>query len=247
MPEYGFGAGALYSTPTGSNQTPTRYGALQTCGVDFKSTTKPLFGQYQLPLTVARGSMNIAGKGEFAQIAARFYNDIFFGAASSAQTGSTIVKDNESGTVPGTSTYIITVTNSATWTYDLGVIYAATGLPLTRVASVSAVGQYSVSAGVYTFYSGDASAAMKISYEYTSTGGETLTISNQLMGVAPNFRTVLGMPYNNQNFTLTLNSCVAESVSMNTSLEDFLKQPFSFMAFADSSGTLGTISFAEVM
>lgn len=245
MPEYGFGSGALWSIPTGSNQTPTRYGALQSCGVDFKSNVKPLYGQNQLPLTVARASMAISGKGEFAQLLARYYQDIFFGALSTANTGSTVCADNESGTVPASSTYTVTVTHSATWTLDLGVIYATTGLPFTRVASVSAAGQYSVAAGVYTFYLGDASAAVKISYEYTLTTGETLTITNQPMGVAPTFKTVLGMPYNGQNFTLSLNACVADSVSMNTSLEDFVKEPFTFMSFADASGTLGTISFAE--
>lgn len=246
MPQYGFGSGALWSIPTGANQTPTRYGVLQTCGVDFKSTNKPLFGQYQLPVTVARGSMSIAGKGEFAQLVARFYNDIFFGAMSTPTVAQTLVIDNESGTIPGTP-YQVTVTNSATWVLDLGVIFSATGLPLTRVASSPTTGQYSVAAGVYTFAAADTTLGVKISYTYTTSTGATLTIANQLMGVAPNFKTVLSMPYNSQKFTLTLNACVADSVSMNTSLEDFMKQPFSFMAFTDSSSTLGTLSFAEAI
>lgn len=246
MAEYGFGSGALWSIPSGSNQTPTRYGALQNVGVDFKSTTKPLFGQNQLPLTVARGSMNIAGKGEFAQLQARFYNDIFFGSASTATVAQTICIDGESGTIP-TTPYQITVTNSATWVTDLGVTFSATGLPLTRVASSPTTGQYSCSAGVYTFASADTGLGVKISYTYTTSTGATLTISNQPMGVAPTFKTILSMPYNSQKFSLTLNACVADSVSLNTSLEDFLKQPFSFMAFTDSSSTLGTLSFAEVI
>jgi len=130
---------------------------------------------------------------------------------------------------------------------DLGVTYATTGLPLTRVASAPAVGQYSVSSGVYTFAAADASAAMKLSYTYTSTGGSTDTISNQAMGVAPTFKTILSMPYNSQKFTLTLNACVASSVSLNTSLEDFMKQPMEYGAFVDSSGTLGAMSFAEAI
>lgn len=247
MAEYGFGSGALWSIPSGSNQTPVNYGALQNVGVDFKSTTKPLFGQNQLPLTVARGSMSIAGKGEFAQLQARFYHNIFFGTSmSTATVAQTICIDGESGTIPGTP-YQVTVTNSATWVTDLGVTFSATGLPLTRVASGPATGQYSCAAGVYTFAAADTTLGVKISYTYTTSTGSTLSIANQPMGVAPTFKTILSMPYNSQKFSLTLNACVADSISMNTSLEDFLKQPFSFMAFTDSSSVLGTLSFAEAI
>lgn len=246
MPQYGFGSGSLWMTTSGSNKTPTRLGVLQNCGVDFKSNTKPLFGQNQLPVTVARGTMSVMGKGEFAQITSRFYDNIFFGAMSTAATGQILAVDNEAGTIPAASgPYIVTVTNSATWTTDLGVIFAATGLPLTRVASGPTTGQYSVSAGVYTFAAADTLLGVKISYIWTATGGEKLTIANQAMGVAPTFSTVLSIPYNSQKFTLTLNACVSESISMTTSLEDFTKQPFSFAAFTDSSDTLGTLSFAE--
>ncbi len=246
MAQYGFGSGALWSIPSGSNQTPTRYGALQTVGVDFKSTSKPLFGQNQFPLTVARGSMSVAGKGEFAQLQARFYNDIFFGASSTPTVAQTICIDGENGTIPATP-YQVTVTNSATFGIDLGVIFSATGLPLTRVASSPATGQYSVAAGVYTFAAADTTLGVKISYTYTTSTGATLTIANQPMGVAPTFKTILSMPYNSQKFSLTLNACVADGISFNTSLEDFLKQPFSFMAFVDASQTLGTLSFAEAI
>ncbi len=248
MPQYGFGSGSIWMTPAGSNQTPARLGVLQNCGVDFKSNVKPLFGQNQLPVTVARGSMTVMGKGEFAQMTSRFYNNIFFGAMSTATTGQILAVDNEAGTIPAPSgPYTVTVTNSATWTTDLGVIFAATSLPLTRVASGPTTGQYSVAAGVYTFAAADASLGVKISYIWTTSGGEHLTIANQPMGVAPTFATVLSIPYNSQKFTLTLNACVAEAISMNTSLEDFTKQPFSFSAFTDSSDTLGTLSFAEAI
>jgi hypothetical protein len=244
--QLGFGSGALYSIKSGSNQTPVRYGVLQNVGIDFKATTKTLFGQYQLPVSVARGSMSISGKGELAQLLARYWNDIFLGPLSSSASGSTLVIDNETGTIPSTP-YQITVANSSTFVLDLGVIYSATGLPLTRVSSGPSTGQYSVSAGVYTFAAADTTLGVKISYTYTSASGTTLTMSNQLMGAANTFKTVLSLPYNSQKFTLTLNACVASSNSLNTSLEDFTKQPFAFDAFVDSSDTLGTISFAEAI
>ncbi len=248
MPQYGFGSGSVWMTTSGSNKTPARLGVLQNVGVDFKSTAKPLFGQNQLPVTVARGTMSVMGKGEFAQMTARWYSDIFFGAMSTATSGQIQAIDNESGTIPASSgPYTVTVTNSATWVTDLGVIFAATSIPLTRVASGPTTGQYSVAAGVYTFAAADTLLGVKISYTWTTTGGETLTIANQAMGIAPTFSTVLSVPYSGNKFTLTLNACVSEGISVNTSLEDFTKQPFSFAAFTDSSATLGTFSFAEAI
>lgn len=246
--QYGFGSGSMWQIASASNSTPARLGVLQNCGVDFKASNKPLFGQNQLPVTVARGSMVVSGKGEFAQMTARFYNDIFFGAMSTPTVSSTLCVDNEAGTIPATP-YAITVTNSATWVLDLGVIFAATGLPLTRVASggTPSTGQYKVTAGVYTFAAADTTLGVKISYTYTTSTGATLTIANQAMGIAPTFKTVLSIPYNSQKFTLTLNACTADTISMNTSLEDFTKQPMSFQAFTDSSDTLGILSFAEAI
>lgn len=243
-----FGSGSLWGIPSGANQTPSRFGVLQNAAVDFKASAKPLFGQNQLPVTVARGTMAISGKAEIARFTARLYNDIFFGTTMSTPTvAKTVVIDNESGTVPGTSTYTVTVTNSSTWVLDLGVVYAATGLPLTRGATATGIGVYSVAAGVYTFASADANAAVKISYTYTASSGATLTIANAAMGVAPTFKTVLSMPYNNNDMVVTLNACVSTSMSITTALEDFTKQAFTFEAFTDSSDTLGTICFSEAI
>lgn len=244
--QLGFGSGALWGIKAGSNQTPARFGILQNCGVDFKANSKALYGTNQFPVAVARGAVSVTGKANLAQFTARFFNDIFFGSTSAATAATTIVVDNEAGTIPGTP-YAITVSNSATWVTDLGVIYKATGLPLTRVASGPAAGQYSVSAGVYTFAAADTTLLVKISYTYTASSGATLTISNAAMGVAPTYKTVLSSPYNSQDMVITLNACVADGLSINTALEDFAKQDFSFSAFTDSSDVLGTICFSEVI
>jgi hypothetical protein len=53
------------------------------------------------------------------------------------------------------------------WASDLGVVYAVSGRPLTTVAGSPAIGQYSVSSGVYTFSASDTGASLLISYGYT--------------------------------------------------------------------------------
>jgi hypothetical protein len=52
------------------------------------------------------------------------------------------------------------------WASDQGVTYATTGAALTKVASAPAVGQYSVSAGAYTFNAADNGAAVTLSYGF---------------------------------------------------------------------------------
>ncbi|MGB7976104.1 MAG: hypothetical protein WCF81_17555 [Roseiarcus sp.] len=52
------------------------------------------------------------------------------------------------------------------WGSDLGVTYTATGAPLTAVSALPAAGQYSVSAGVYSFSAADAGQLVSISYGY---------------------------------------------------------------------------------
>ena len=49
---------------------------------------------------------------------------------------------------------------------DLGVVYAATGAPLSPVAIAPGAGQYSVSGGVYAFSAADAGQSVSLSYGY---------------------------------------------------------------------------------
>ncbi len=188
--------------------------------------------------------MVINGKVVFGQFQGRLINELFFGSSMSA--GQTLAIDSEPGTVPASSVYTVTVINSATWVIDLGVVYAATGLPLVRVASGPTIGQYTVAAGVYTFAAADANALVAISYTYTTTGGDTITISNLPMGQAATFKSVLSIPYAGKKATFTLNACTANKLSFATVLEDFVKPQFDFDAYADASNTLGTISVADV-
>jgi CTP:molybdopterin cytidylyltransferase MocA len=111
---------------------------------------------------VARGKCKIAGKAKFAQIVGKHVNDLFFG--QTMNTGQKLTALDEPQNVPGVAAYTITVTNSAQFVDDWGVRYSVTGLPLAKVSSAPVQGQYSVSAGVYTFASADASAAVLISY-----------------------------------------------------------------------------------
>jgi hypothetical protein len=119
-----------------------------------------------------------------------------------------------------------------------------TGIPLTNVASLSAAGQYTYAAGVYTFYSADASAAVLISYTYTlSSAGATVTMSNTSAGAANVFQTVMGASYNGLQTNLQLYACVADSLkAYDTKIGDFAMPELDFSCFVNSAGNLGIMS-----
>ncbi|HTZ79050.1 MAG TPA: hypothetical protein VMC10_14130 [Stellaceae bacterium] len=246
MAQYSFGSGVLFGTRSDvANATPIRFGALQDVSIDFSFTLKELFGQYQFPLAVGRGTGKISGKAKFAQINGLTLNSLFFGQSTAA--GQTLTSLTEAQSVPAATPYTVTVANAASFAADLGVVYAATGLPLTKVASAPAQGQYAVSAaGVYTFAAADASAAILVSYTYTqASGGVTATIANQLLGTAPTFQANFYETFNGKQVNLQLNQCVGEKLTIATKQEDFTIPEFDFMAFADAAGNIGKISVAE--
>lgn len=241
--QFGFGSGSAWGVDSGANPTPGRYDILQEGTVDFSFSNKPLVGEYQFPVSVGRGSAKITGKIKWGRLQGRAINSLFFGATKAA--GQTSVSKDETGTIPG-SPFQITVANSATWVTDLGVRNATTLIPLVRVASAPATGQYSVAAGIYTFAAADTTLPMLISYVYTIAGtGESITIANPLIGAAPNFKNVLTQNYNSQRQTLVLNACVASKLSGGTKTEDFFAPEMDYDAMADASNNVGIWSFAE--
>jgi hypothetical protein len=233
--QFGFGSGLLYATRTDiATQTPIRFGAFQDMQLDFSGETKELFGMNQFALDVARGKVKIEAKAKFAQISAALMNAVFFGGT--VATGQTISQYAEAENIPGTSTYTITVTHSATWVADLGVYETATGNRFTLVASSPAAGQYTVASGVYTFASADAGKAMLLDYTYTATSGYTMTSGNPLMGNTPRFSASFSQTYGGNTTTISLPNCVASKYSLPTKIDDYVIEEFDFQAFATSSG-----------
>lgn len=242
MTQYVFGTGQLYSVPQGGGD-PLRIGALQDVSVEFSGDVKQLFGQYQFPLDVARGKTKIEGKIGSGNIDVAAFNTIFFGqtVTNNSEKRQAI---NEAASVPASSTYTVTVANSATFSLDLGVTLVSNGQQLTQVASTPGAGEYSVSAGVYTFNSAQASAGVLINYLYTATtsGSGTLNLTNQLMGTTPKFQLVASQTYSNKVFTMMLYAITTEKLSLPLKQDDYLISEISFQAFADDLNRIGYIS-----
>ena len=241
-----FGPGILKVTRTDvANSTPIDLGFAQELSIDFAGTIKELYGNLQLPLDAARGTIKVNAKAKAAVISGTAWNNLFFGNSFSA--GTVNWAPNENHNVPGVSTYTITVTNSGTFLTDLGVTYAATGLQFIKVTSLTAVGQYTVAAGVYTFYSGDANANVNITYAYTVAGsGQTLTLANQLIGSAPIFQLDYYTTRNNLPLIATFYQGQASKMGIAFKLEDFLMPEFELSLFANAAGNLGKLYFPQI-
>jgi hypothetical protein len=239
--QFAFGSGSLWGVDSGANPTPGKFAILQEVGLDWAYSNKPLYGSYQLPVAVGRGTAKISWKAKLANLSGRVYNALFFGATKTS--GSTLVAEGESGTI---TTGAVTVANSANFVTDLGVTYSATGLPLVRVASAPATGQYTVSAGVYSFNTGENGTIVKIDYTYTASAtGEKIAIANTLLGAAPTFQAVLTQLFNGKRQTLVLNANTSSKLGNATKLDDFTMPEFEADVFADAGNNVATWSLGD--
>jgi hypothetical protein len=233
-----FGPGALFVTRTDiANQTPFNIGYCQEFSYDEAGETKELYGQNQYPLLTARGTIKATGKIKAATISGLALNACFF--AGTFATGQLLAAIGEGPTtIPGTP-FQITVTNSAQFDTDLGVNFVLTGLPLIRVASSPAAGQYSVAAGVYTFNTSDATKQVVISYAYTAAAsGQKITLSNQPIGTTPSFQLDFVTTLYGATYYLRFFNCVSSKLTRAHKLTDFMMPEIDFAFFANPSGNV---------
>jgi hypothetical protein len=226
-----------------SNPTPVPFGAMQDVAIDIAYTVKELYGLYQFPLDVARGTAKLTGKAKVARIQAALFNQIF---GANMNANEIKVAYQEAGNTGNNST--VTVSQNAAFLYDLGVMWAANSNPLTRGANAANNGIYAVNAnGVYTFGVGDANKSVKIDYAYTGNAATAnqFVISNQLLGLSPFFKAVFSVTRSGKVFTAVFNKCVGTKLSFASKLEDFMIPEFDFSMMADDGGNVGTMSVTE--
>lgn len=244
-----FGPGIIIATRTDiANGTPINVGYAQELSVDLSGTIKELYGQNQFPLVQARGTVKATLKLKNAVFSGFAFNTMFIGQSFAAGGYSWNVQEAHS--IPGTGPYTVTVTNSATFDFDLGVSFVATGLPLQKVASGPTTGQYSVSAGVYTFAAADTALAILITYTNTQTStGQSITVANKLIGTTPTFQLDY---YNNLNqptsqpFAARFYACVGSKFALASKLEDFSMPEYDIGFFGNAAGNVFDFVFPQV-
>lgn len=254
--QVGFGSGSLWgvitqfvdgSTPAAP--TIVKVGTLQEWAMDVHWDTRQLYGSFDSPVAIGRGKAKYPLKFKFAQLNANILQSFIFGVPGQPATGETLMAEDEAHSVPGSTPYNVTISppNSGTFVADWGVRYASSGLTLTKVASGPVAGQYSVSAGVYSFASTDANAGVLISYEYTlNSTGYTIQVSRQLLGSLPTFKFFGKVMFSGKQMTVKMNQVVASKLSMQTKHDDFMIPEIDAEAFADASGTVMSLSMVEL-
>lgn len=250
-----FGSGILFAVATAdstgaaiANATPVQFGTLQDISVDISFEEKLLYGSKKFPIAFGQGKGKIGIKAKTATINGSILGDLMLGTGTTP--GIKGIVANFAAAVPASTPWTVTVAppSSGTFSNDLGVMNASTGLPLKKVASAPTTGQYSVSAGgVYTFASADANMAILVSYEYTatSTTAKYGTISNQLMGYAPSVKMYLTEQFGGGGLNLVLNACTASKLAMPFKNDDFSVPEIDFSVFADAAGNIGYWSTTE--
>lgn len=242
-----FGAGTLIGKSSIANSTPVQFGILQDVSLDFAFTLKELHGSLQFPIDIGRGTAKITGKAKHGDIDADLWGSLFFDDAPPLLSGPQLLAAiGEAAAIP-TTPFTVTVTQAATFQFDQGVKYTVTGVRLQRVASGPVAGEYIVNeaTGVYTFAAADVGLGVLISYTYTlASGGRKILITNNLLGDAPQFQVLFNGLRNGKQINVQLNRCISSKLSFATKLEDFMIPEFDFMAMADDSNNVGTISIA---
>jgi len=244
-----FGTGYLYGIPnarpdgSATNLTPVRFANLKE--VWLEGSLEHEFASTQLeykvkPICVGR---EVRGTARVGTVNAYLLNQIMFG--KEMVSGATLMDRERAYTIPAIPFQITVVPpSSGTFSKDLGVLDATTGLLFKRVTASPATGEYSISGAVYTFATADEAGTIVISYLYTLATGNSLTLSNAFKQLAPHFQVVLNGKYGTKQMTVVLNKCITDGFMLPTLLERFTVIDFSFEAVADDNGVLGTMSLA---
>jgi hypothetical protein len=237
-----FGIGGALAIPVGGNlatpSVPIQFLTLGGCSVDIDQKIVGLMGQSEGPDDAAPSDMTIKCKADWGRLDVNQFNSIMFGETITTGISVSVPYPGLLNTIATSVTPV--VPNSGTWAKDGGVYYTATGQPLKRVASGPSTGQYSVSAGVYTFNSGDNTSLAQIYFTYTLGTGQVLTKHNQLQGYGPVFECYLSMPFLGNfgagNNGIHLYQCRFSKTSFPLKRNAWVMSDFEFEAFPNAAG-----------
>ena len=239
------GPGVLYGVPAAGSGSPCNFGKIKSLDLEVSRTVKPITGGQVWPFDFAGGAIKGTAKAKMAALSPLTLAALFFGVTPG--TGQTLVQYLEAGAVPAVTPFIVTVSQAATFVQALEVLYAATGLPLTLVTGAPTVaGEYSIAAGVFTFFSADEGKAVLISYTYTAATGFNIAVANTLQGDVPIFSAVFYNKKNGKAASCTLPMLVSEKLGFSFKEDAALEPEIDFMVGANAAGQPMVWNFPEL-
>jgi len=252
-----FGAGEVFATMIQdaqgnavTNPTPIRIAGIQESSLSFDGELKEYYGANRYALATAMGKVKTTGKLKAALINGLALNTLFFASSLTTGTMKAIYADTTGSTIPASTPYTITPTipNSGTFVADMGV-QNSSGQTMTLVTGTPTTGQYSVSAGVYTFAAADAGQTVYISFSYTYavTAAKSIPLNNIPMGTCPKLALSIITSYGGKKCLVELAAVTSTKLAMLAGKNDDFSVPeLDYSAQTDASGyKLGTIWVQE--
>jgi len=159
-----FGAGVLYGIPNAgnlvTNPTPMQFGLLQEVQLQFKGDLKKLYGTQQFALAIARGKIDVSGKGKLASLDPMFFSQLYFGQPTAQGVNRPAYNEAHAAAASVAPNNVAAIS-------DLGVIVTggtgfSAGTQLTNSGSAApATGQYK-----FTAWSGSQGAGWLADHTY---------------------------------------------------------------------------------
>lgn len=226
-----FGAGTAYVKDSTGNAH--QFGVLQDISVEIQTTTKPLYGSNSFPEDIAVTEKKINGKIKFAKFDAKMLASVLGGSYTS---GRKLVNANY--TVSAAASVVVPSGSGISYYADLGVLDSAKN-PMAVTASAPALGAYSVNAGTGTYtFNASQTGSVYISYQQTTTAGNTVSVTNTPMGQASTFELSLWPSYKGQTAGIRIFSVTIPQLSLALKNTDHLAHDLSFEASADANNNV---------
>lgn len=237
-----FGFGRLYLVSSVANATPKRIADLKGVALDHATEVKSLVTENFYPVDATPAGGNITGKIDSADFSQELLRAAMPWLATA--TGGSKLAFEEQDTIPGTP-YQLVVDHAADFQTDLGVYDVTSGVYLTKVASAPATGQYSVSAGTYTFAAADTGHIVRMTYRYNvTTTPDTLTASQHTAEKRSDYYSLYltNGAGSTDEVGIYLPKVVLSGLPFAFKDKDFTSHELSFIALPDSTGKIMEIS-----
>ena len=241
---YFFGVSKCFVLPLNSSQA-VEIGTLTDVKLDFSYTMKELRGQYSDPLCIMQSQRTIKGSANFAEFNGDVITALLHGTPVYNEVK--LLGKDDVKTIPETSSYTVTVDHAADFTQDGGVTLigseALYNTKMKRVATPSATGEYSESAGVYTFDVADKGKRVRIDYEYSSVSGTTYKLPNLVMGSTFPFQLWVETVIQSKAAIFKFPNVVSGKLGLDFKAGDFNPISIDFECYADGEGNSSYLYF----
>lgn len=248
VPQALFGPGILWVTRTDiSGATPTNVGYVNEFSIDVSFENKDLYGQYQYPLVVARGTAKSTGKIKAATLSGQALNTLILGGTWTAGTQYDAEIVNGVVSTAAAHSFVPSIPSPGKFNKDLGVVFKQSGAPLLLGSSTPSAGQYyNTSSGKYVFNAAQSGSSVSVSLAYSSTAatGQSQTMQSNLIGTTPTFQLDYKTTLFGSTYYIRIFNAVSAKWSLGHKITDFAMPEYDFDFFANQSQQIGIISLA---